>query len=233
MRFSTLFVLCTSALAFTAAGCGGSQQDAQPQAGFQAGTQYNQPGYPQPQPGYGQPTTYNPATGQPTTAQPGTVQPQPGQPQPGQPQPGQQPAQGGGAAQPLDPSAASAAQPILNGLAMSQAPEGAKPLGGAMVGNFGAGQTLQSDIQLQPGKCYTVVAAGLPPVTEVNVKLVAASPIPGSALIMAEDKATGMQAVLGPKPNCYKNALMFPVPARVVLEVAGGQGIAAAQVYEK
>lgn len=240
MRFSTLFVLGTSALAFTVAGCGGSQ-DQPPQSGFQAGAQYGQPGYAQPQQtGYGQPTAYNPQPGQPATGMPPTGQPAPGQPAPGQPgmaQPGSgqpQPGQAAGtAAQPLDPSAAAAAQPVLNGLASTQAPEGAKPVGAAMVGNFSAGQTLTNDFQLQAGKCYTVVAAALPPVTEVNVKFVAVSPIPSSAMILAQDNDAGSQAVLGEKPNCYKNALLFAVPVRVVLEVTGGQGIAAAQVYEK
>lgn len=234
MRFSTSIVLGTSVLAF-AAGCGGGQE--QPQSGFQQGQQYGQPGYNQQQPGYNQQ--------QPGYAQPGQPgypqQTQPGQPtQPGQmgqpAQPGaQQPAQQGSgtAAQPLDPSAGAAAQPILNGLASTQAPEGAQPLGAPLVGNFSAGQNLTTDLQLQPGKCYTVVAAALPPITEVDVKFVAISPIPGSAMILAQDNETGTQAVLGEKPNCYKNAMPIAVPVRMVLEVPAGQGIAAAQVYEK
>jgi len=232
MRFSTLTMLCITSSVLAAA-CGGGQE--QPQSGYQPAQQYGQPGYnqpaqpaayPQQQPGQVQPQAYPQQTAPPPG---GAAQPQPAQPIPGMP-----PAQNQGAtAQPLDPSAAVAAQPILNGLATTSAPAGAKPLGSPMVGNFGAGQTLSTDIQLQPGKCYTVVAAALPPVTEVNVKFVALSPIPGSAMVLAEDKQTGTQAVLGEKPNCYKNAMLFAVPVKMVLEVPAGQGIAAAQIYEK
>ena len=234
MRVTTLMVVGFGASALVA--CGGGQEE--PQSGFQAGQQYGQPGYNQQQPGYGQPGQPQaypqqppPGYGQPPAGQvpPGQAQPQQQQPPPGAP-----PAQGAGTpAQPMDPSAAAAAQPILNGLATTQAPEGAKPLGAPVVGNFAAGQNLTSDLQLQPGKCYTVVAAALPPISEVDVKFVAISPIPGSAMILAQDKDTGNQAVLGKKPNCYKNAMPIAVPVRMVLEVPAGQGIAAAQVYEK
>ena len=102
-----------------------------------------------------------------------------------------------------------------------------------MVANFQQGQSIENQLQLQPGKCYTVVAAGLPPVTEVNVKFLAISLIPNTGMVMAQDNETGVQAVLGEKPNCYKNPAPMAIPVRVVLEVAGGQGLAAAQVYEK
>ena len=237
MRFKTLMVLGISASAITAVGCGGGQE--QPQSGFQQGQQYGQPGYNQGgyaqpgQPGYGQAQPGQPGYGQAQPGQPGYGQAQPGQSQPGQPA-GAPPAQAAGTpAQPLDPSAGAAAQPILNGLASAQAPEGAKPLGAPLVGNFSAGQSLTTDLQLQPGKCYTVVAAALPPVTEVDVKFVALSPIPGSAMVLAQDNETGTQAVLGEKPNCYKNAMPMAIPVKMVLEVPAGQGIAAAQVYEK
>ena len=125
-------------------------------------------------------------------------------------------------------------QPILNELAKQHAPAGAKPVGSVMVGNFQQGQTMENQLQLQPGKCYTVVAAAAPPVTEVNIKFVAVAIIPGSTgMVMAQDNETGPQGVLGEKPNCYKNPAPMAIPVRVVLEVAGGQGIAAAQVYEK
>ncbi len=241
MRFLTSIVLSTGVLALAMSACGGGQEQP-PQSGFQQGQQYGQPGYAQPgQPGYAQPGQPGYAQpGQPGYAQPGQPgyaqpgQPPPAQPPPGQPQQGAPPAQGASTpAQALDPSAGAAAQPILNGLASTQAPEGAKPLGSPLVGNFTAGQSLTTDLQLQPGKCYTVVAAALPPVTEVDVKFVAVSPIPGSAMILAQDNDAGAQAVLGEKPNCYKNALPMAVPVRMVLEVPAGQGIAAAQVYEK
>ena len=110
---------------------------------------------------------------------------------------------------------------------------GAKPVGSAIVGNFQTGQTLEGQLQLQPGKCYTVVAAGVPPVTEVNLQLVAVMPIPGMVPILAQDSDQGPQAVVGKKPNCYKWPMPVGAPVKVILTVAGGSGIAAAQVYEK
>ena len=107
---------------------------------------------------------------------------------------------------------------------------GAKPLGSAIVGNFQAGQTLEGQLQLSPGKCYTVVAAGVPPVTEVNLQMVSVMP-PG--MILAQDGDQGPQAVVGKKPNCYKWPMPVAAPVKVILTVAGGSGIAAAQVYEK
>ncbi len=139
----------------------------------------------------------------------------------------------GGQAQPMDPSLAGPATAILTQLGQSKAPAGAKPVGSAMVGNFQQGQTLEAQIQLNPGKCYTVVAAGAPPIGEVNVRFLAVTPIPGSAMVLAQDQTTGANAVLGEKPNCYKNPTPIPIPVKMVLEVASGQGVAAAQLYEK
>jgi len=136
-------------------------------------------------------------------------------------------------AQQLDPSAGAAATAIIGPLSTGQTMAGAKPVGSAIVGNFQAGQTLEGQLQLQPGKCYTVVAAGVPPVTEVNLQLVAVMPIPGMVPILAQDGDQGPQAVLGKKPNCYKWPMPVGAPVKVILTVAGGSGIAAAQVYEK
>jgi hypothetical protein len=122
---------------------------------------------------------------------------------------------------------------VLSELGRNQAPAGAKPLGSAIVGNFQQGQSLESQIQLQPNKCYTIVAAGLPTVTEVNVQLVAVTPVPGMSTVLAADSDSGSQAVLGKKPDCYKWAVPFAAPANVVITAVTGQGLVAAQVYEK
>ncbi|HTM46671.1 MAG TPA: hypothetical protein VL137_17065 [Polyangiaceae bacterium] len=243
--------------------CGGSNEPAQtpPQQGQQPYPQqqgYQQqppPGYQQQQPGYQQ----QPPPGYQQQPQPGYAQQQPQQPQyqqpaPGQPAPAQPaqpaPAQPGmalppnfslpgmapppaGQAQPVDASVAAAAQGLIAQLAASQAPAGAKPLGSLIAGNFSTGSSLESQVQLQPGKCYTVVGAGLPNVTELNLQFVGVTPIPGMNPVLAQDQSTGAQAVLGPKPNCYKQALMVPVPAKLVITVSGGSGIAGAQIFEK
>jgi hypothetical protein len=138
----------------------------------------------------------------------------------------------GSPAQQLDASAGSLALPILTQIAGTQAP-GAKALGSAIVGNYQAGQQLESIITMQPGKCYTVIAAGLPPVSEVNIQLVATLPVPGMNPVLAQDQAAGAQAVLGQAPNCFKWALPLAGQVKVLTLVAAGQGIVATQVYEK
>jgi hypothetical protein len=103
-----------------------------------------------------------------------------------------------------------------------------------MAANFQTGQQLEAQIQMDPGKCYTVVGAGLPPaVTELNIQFVAVTPLPGTAPVLAVDNTTGAQAVLGEKPNCYKWAWPIAAPVKVVVSVSGGAGLAAAQVYAK
>jgi hypothetical protein len=132
-----------------------------------------------------------------------------------------------------DPAIAAAAQPMLTALASKETVAGSKALGAAFVGNVGGGQTLEQQIMLQPNKCYSAVAVGMPPIAELNVQFVAVTIIPGMAPILATDQDTGPSATLGKKPNCYKWALPLPVAVRVVVSAAGGQGVAAAQVFEK
>jgi hypothetical protein len=125
-------------------------------------------------------------------------------------------------------------QPLLTQLAQSKAPPGAKPLGALMAANFQQGQQLEAQVQMEPGRCYTVVGAGLPPgITELDVKLVAVTPMAGMAPILAVDNTTGAQAVLGERPNCFKWAWPLPAPVNVVLTATGGAGLAAAQLFVK
>lgn len=134
---------------------------------------------------------------------------------------------------PVDPALAATLTPLLTQLAASQVVAGSKPLGTALVGNVGGPQTLEQQIMLQPNKCYSVVAVGGPPITELNVQLLAVTVIPGMAPVLAVDQDTGASATLGKKPNCYKWALPLPTPVKVVVSAAAGQGLAGAQVYEK
>jgi hypothetical protein len=139
----------------------------------------------------------------------------------------------GATVQQIDPAAAAIVQPVLNELAKTHAVAGSKPLGSPIVGNFGAGQSLESVVQFQPQKCYSVVATSLPPVTELNVQFAAVTPLPNLAPVLAADSDTGPTAVVGKKPNCYKWAFPVPASVKVVVQVAAGSGLAAAQVYEK
>ena len=135
----------------------------------------------------------------------------------------------GGSATPLDPTAAQAATALLGGLAQKSAPPGAKPIGSVIAGNFQQGQSLETQVQFQPGRCYTVVGAAVPTVQNLDIKLVPVVPIPGMSPVIASDQSVGPTAVLGEQPNCYKWAAPLAAPMKVVITVSSGQGLAAAQ----
>ncbi len=185
---------------------------------------YGQQGYGQPQPGYGQP---QPGYGQPPV-QPGYGQPGYGQPQPGYGQPG--PA--GGPATPIAPAMAVAATPILMGLGQAEAP-GAQPEGGPFAGQFQEGQTLEQPINIQPGKCYTIVAAGMG-VQQLDVQIVAQPAPMLPPTVIASSNSQGPMATVGGKAaGCFKNPLPIGGPAKIVLKATRGSGMAAAQLYSK
>lgn len=227
IAFVTLFIL----------GCARDQEP--PQSGYlQGGVQYGgqggqAAGYPPAYPGGGAPVQYagGGAVGYGGAGQLGALAGAGGVPA------GGQTGTSGGAAsttvQPIDPAAASIVQPVLNELAKTHTVAGSKPLGSPMVASFQAGQSLEVAIQFQPQKCYSVVATSLPPVTELNVQILATTPLPNLAPVLAADGDTGPTAVVGKKPNCYKWAFPVPASVKIVLQVAAGSGLAAAQVYEK
>ncbi len=149
--------------------------------------------------------------------------------------PGQQPPpggqQGGGSASPIDPTLASAATVPLNAMAGTEAP-GMKAEGPPFAGQFQPGQVLEQQTQILPGKCYTVLAAGAG-VTEVDITLVALTPIPGMSPVLAQDSGTGANASLGGRGNCYRWTAPVGVNAKIVLKATAGQGIVAGQLYSK
>ncbi len=101
------------------------------------------------------------------------------------------------------------------------------------VSLLGTGQTSEMTLSMAPGKCYTVIAVGLPPVAELNVQLLPTVTVPGLQPVLAEDQMIGARAVVGKTPNCFKWPLPVAGAARVVTTVAGGTGLVATQVYEK
>lgn len=222
---------------------------------------YGQPGYgQQPPPGYGQPYPQQPYPQQPAPQQPYPQQPAPQQPQqpaPQQPAPqqpqqpggfpwpfpvpgGQQPAPGGQQPAPsgggsmataIDPNLAGAAMVPLQAYAVNEAP-GMKAEGGPFAGQFQAGQIMEQQIQLLSGKCYTVLAVGAG-VSEVNLQLVALTPIPGMSPVLAQDSGTGTNASLGGRGNCYRWTLPMGINAKIVVSAVSGNGIVAGQLYVK
>jgi hypothetical protein len=136
----------------------------------------------------------------------------------------------GGQAQPITGPGAMAADAILTGLAQQEA--AGQPEGTAFAGQFAEGQVLEQPINLQPGKCYTVVAASVGAVSELDVMLQAQLP-PMPASTVAQDQGSGPTATLGGKAGCWKYPLPIAAPAKVVLRVTKGNGMAAAKVYMK
>ena len=137
-------------------------------------------------------------------------------------------------AAPIDVSAAQAVTAALLPLAAQKAMPGAKPLGAPIAAQFQQGQCIETVVSMSPGKCYSVVASGLPGIQNVDLALVSMSPIPGvPQVVAASDDSVGPTAVLGQSPNCFKWALPLAGTMKLILSAPNGQGIAAAQVFEK
>lgn len=135
------------------------------------------------------------------------------------------------AATPLPPLAGAAVTPVLSGMASTDAP-GMKPDGSPFAGQFKEGDTLEQAINIQPGKCYTVVGASIGGIVELDIQLVAqTAPLP--PMVLAQDSTTGPTATLGAKGQCFRNPLPVGGPGKVILKATKGAGLAAAQVYIK
>ena len=135
------------------------------------------------------------------------------------------------AATPLPPIAAAAVTPVLQGMASTEAP-GMKPDGSPFAGQFKEGDTMEQPINIQAGKCYTVVGASIAGIIELDISLVAqTAPLP--PVVLAQDSTTGPTATLGGKGQCFRNPLPIGGPGKVILKATKGAGLAAAQVYVK
>lgn len=134
------------------------------------------------------------------------------------------------------PVAASMAGPFLSGaitLAATNDTKGMSPEGGVFAGQFQQGQVLEQSFQGEPGRCYTVVAMGDPGVTELEVQIVVQPAPMLPPAVVGQDNMTGPQATVGGGGNCVKNALPVGAPAKVILRVTGGAGLAGAQLFKK
>ncbi|MCH2109318.1 MAG: hypothetical protein MK135_08310 [Polyangiaceae bacterium] len=141
-------------------------------------------------------------------------------------------------ATPVDLSMAAQAGPLIQYLAASHLPGGSRPYGSPFAAQFAEGQVFDQEIQLNPGHCYTVVAAGLPPVVELELVLEAlplatttneSSETTAAAPPFAQDTLRGAQAILGGRSSCLKVSLAGAYRLRV--EVSQGQGVVAGQVF--
>jgi hypothetical protein len=137
-------------------------------------------------------------------------------------------------ATPMDLSAAAVVANALTPLAAQKAMPGSKAVGAPLAGQFQQGQCLETTVSMSPGKCYSIVASALPTVQNLDLALVPNLGLPGlPQVVAAADSSTGATAVLGESPNCFKWALPTPGTMKLVMSVSAGQGVAAAQVFEK
>lgn len=134
---------------------------------------------------------------------------------------------------PVEPALAQLAQGVLDQVAKEEAPAGATASGLPKVALLGTGQSSEMTLSMAPGKCYTLIAVGLPPIAELHLQLLPATTIPGMTAALGEDQMVGPRAVVGKAPNCFKWPLPVAGAARVVTTVAAGQGLVATQIYEK
>lgn len=133
-----------------------------------------------------------------------------------------------GTAAPMDPLLAGAAGAILDKVAGNLAP-GMSREGPPMAATFQTGQTMEQLLQLQSGRCYTVVASG-PTVQSWDFALVLNGlPV---APVLTQEAANGATAALGGNGNCFRWNFL-PAQARVIVKVTQGGGVAVAQVYGK
>jgi hypothetical protein len=189
--------------------------------GYPPGQDPNQPGYGQQQPMPGQPYQQQPAPAAATM--PGAPMPAPA---PAAPAPGPAPA---GA----DAATAAAVRLALQPRAATEA-KGMKEDGAAIGGMLQEGGELTQEFMLMPGKCYTILGQGLPPIAELDLTLSAKPLVPTlPPAVLAADQTTGPSSSIGSGKNCYKNPFPIAAPVILSLKATKGSGPAGAQVYSK
>jgi len=220
-----------------ATACGGKDPPPQQPQGYYGqpgayppGQDPNAQGYNQQQPGYGQQPGYNPQ--QPASYPPPTTGGAPPPGAPGAPPPAAT-APAPATPAPTDAATAAAVRLALQPRAATEA-KGMKEDGAAIGGMLQEGGELTQDFMLMPGKCYTILGQGLPPIAELDLHLNAKPLVPAlPPALLASDQTSGPAASIGAGKNCYKNP--FPIAAAVTLSVKAtkGSGPAGAQVYSK
>ncbi len=127
--------------------------------------------------------------------------------------------------------AAAIADPAEAGLraAASQHAPGMSPEGQVAKGNLAEGGHVGFVVNMEPTKCYAVVAYGAG-VTDLDVHLLAP---PFYNFVAGQDGMAGPTAVVGaaPKPLCP--LIPMAVPYKIDLHAKKGAGQVAAQVYSK
>ena len=109
-----------------------------------------------------------------------------------------------------------------------------QPLTDVVAGQFQQGQFIEQPFQMDPGKCYAALAVGSG-ISEMDIKFIAVTPLPGQPPALAQDQGQGSNASLGGKGKCFKWAPIVPVAINVkaVYTATAGSGVAAGRVYVK
>lgn len=119
--------------------------------------------------------------------------------------------------------------------------QGAKPVGTVINCEFVAeGGTITVPVQLQSGKCYTVLAHSMGNITDIDMYLKlnmgAGLPPQVAALnpVLGQDAENGPTASIGAGGSCYKQAIpLIPIAAQVEATAKVGNGPIAVRIYEK
>jgi hypothetical protein len=137
-----------------------------------------------------------------------------------------------GPATPIAPMAAAVVQPILVSMGQNEA-QGAQPDGSPFAGQFGAGQTLEQNINIRGNGCYTVVGASVG-IQQLDITLVVQPTPLMQPIVVAQSSGAGPNATLGGKATgCWRNPTPLAGVGKVILRATSGQGLAAAQVFSK
>lgn len=100
--------------------------------------------------------------------------------------------------------------------------------GGLVLASFREGQAAEELITLVPGRCYTVLAAGVGDIQEIDLSVV----VPPSTQPLAQAPRNGKYASIGEKGKCLPLGPL-PVQGKVVVRAARGSGTIAARAFVK
>lgn len=111
---------------------------------------------------------------------------------------------------------------------------GMTPTGSAMTASFKAGQTLEFQLLLTPGRCYTILATGPASIQAMEVTMGMSLPgLPMPPAVIAQGSGTSSTSIGGKASGCYRNPMPLALPATVTVKVTAGTGVVGVQVYGK
>ncbi len=163
-------------------------------------------------------------------AQPVATAPTPGGALPSATTPGAGPTTPAASGQPaaVPPALVVGLQPVLKAM-VGRDVRNMREDGAPAAAQLAAGQTFETPITLQPGRCYTAVGVGVG-ITELDLEIVIAQP-PAPEYVAASDNDAGYKAVVAEAPNCFRNPLPFAAPAKLRARAVSGSGPAIVQLY--